>query len=91
MSTISHPPAAIAPETHWFSRLLVRELWASLAIAAMWTAVVVATVWGPDLVTSSGSGADSVTIPSGIAIAMFATIATWFVAKYGFTRQAADE
>jgi hypothetical protein len=86
MSTISHPPAGIASETHWLSRILVRELWASLAIAAMWIAVVVATLWGPDLVSSTPGG-NSTTVPSGIAIAMFATIATWFVAKYGYTRR----
>lgn len=36
---------------------------------------------GPDFVSSS------VTIPSGIAIAMFASIGTWFVAKNGFARR----
>jgi hypothetical protein len=64
-------------------------MWASLAIAAMWLAVTVATVWGPDFVSSSGSGTNSITIPSGVAIALFATIGTWFVAKYAFARRPA--
>jgi hypothetical protein len=89
MSTISHPPAGFASEPHWLARILVPELWAALAITAMWIAVVVATVWGPDFVSSTPGG-NSTTIPSGIAIAMFATIATWFVAKYGFGRRTGE-
>ena len=66
--------------------LLVSEVWASLAIFAMWIAVAVSAVWGPDFVSSNGSGTNSTTIPSGIAVAMFASIGTWAVAKYAFGR-----
>jgi hypothetical protein len=62
-------------------------MWASLAIVAMWISVAIATVWGPDFVSTNGSGVNSTTIPSGVAIAMFATIGTWFVAKYGFAQR----
>jgi hypothetical protein len=65
-------------------------MWASLAILAMWIAVAVATIWGPDFVSSDGAGTNSTTIPSGVAIAMFATIGTWFVAKYGFSHRTTD-
>src|SRR5262249_54290939 len=42
--------------------------------------------WGPDLVSSSGPGESTTTIPSGVAVALFATIGTWAVAKYGLAR-----
>jgi hypothetical protein len=39
MSTISHRPTGISPDTrHWSERVLVIETWASLAIFAMWAA-----------------------------------------------------
>jgi hypothetical protein len=86
MSTISHPPTGAVQERGWSSLFLVREMWASLAVTAMWFAVAVSAVWGPDFVSSSGSGTNSTTIPSGIAVAMFAAIGTWAFAKYAFGR-----
>jgi hypothetical protein len=64
-------------------------MWASLAIAAMWIAVAVSAVWGPDFVASS-SPTNSTTIPSGIAVAMFAAIGTWAIARYGFGPRRTD-
>jgi hypothetical protein len=91
MSTVSHPSAGLKPDERGLTaQLLVVEMWASLAIVVMWIAVAVAAVWGPDFVSSSGSGTTTTTIPSGIAIAVFASIGTWFVAKYGFGRREAD-
>ncbi len=88
MSTISHPPTGAVPERrHWSVQLLVIEMWASLAIVGMWIAVAVAAVWGPDFVSTSGAGTNSTTIPSGIAVALFASIGTWAVAKHGFARR----
>ena len=88
MSTVSHPPLDAAPENrHWPDYLLVAEMWASLSIAAMWIAVAVAAVWGPDFVSSSSPGGSNTTIPSGIAVALFASIGTWAVAKYAFGRR----
>jgi len=91
MSTASHPSPGIAPEKRqWTADLLVTEMWASLAITAMWVVVAICAVWGPDLVSVS-SGANSTTIPSGIAVALFASIGTWFVAKYGFGRRGTEK
>jgi hypothetical protein len=85
MSTMSHPPAGLAPERrHWSVHVLVGEMWASLAIVAMWIVVAVAAVWGPDFVSSDGGGTNSTTIPSAIAVAVFAAIGTWAVARHGF-------
>ena len=86
MSSVSHPRPEAVDKDRWTSLLRVRELWASLAIVAMWIAVAVSAAWGPDFVSSSGSGTDTTTIPSGIAVAMFASIGTWAVAKYAFGR-----
>jgi len=84
MSTIPHPPTETVRDS--WSAMVSAELWASVAIAAMWIAVAVSAVWGPDFVSSSGSGSSSTTIPSGVAVAMFAAIGTWAVAKYAFGR-----
>jgi hypothetical protein len=90
MSTISHPPVGTAPERVPWSIQLVTELWAALAIVAMWIAVAVSAVWGPDFVSST-TGGSTTTIPSGIAVALFAAIGTWAVAKHGFARPRATE
>ena len=90
MSTISHPPTGAVEERGFAVQLLVTEMWAALAIVAMWLAVAVAAVWGTDLVSSSGVGGSTTTIPSAIAVAVFASIGTWAVAKYGLARRGAD-
>ena len=87
MSTISQPPrAAAAQESRgWTVYLRIPEMWASLAIVAMWAVVAVSAVWGPDFVSTS-AGPNSTRIPSGIAVAVFACVGTWAVAKHGFGR-----
>ena len=90
MSTVSHPPTGVSPERRpWAAQLLVTEMWAALAIFAMWIAVAVTAVWGPDFVSTSAGG-NNTTIPSGIAVALFASIGTWAVAKHGFGRREDD-
>jgi hypothetical protein len=85
MSTISHLPAGAAQEPGLASLLRVKEVWASLAITAIWIAVAVTSLWGPDFVGTSNDG-NSTTIPSGIFVALFASVGTWAVAKYAFGR-----
>jgi hypothetical protein len=94
MSAISHPPAEGARAGRpRLAEFLIPEMWASLAIAAMWIAVAVTAVWGSDFMSSSGPGGTSTTIPSGIAVALFASIGSWAVARYGLAsrRRGADE
>jgi hypothetical protein len=82
MSTISHDPshAVRARRTHdW----LTSELWASLAISVMWLAVLFDAVFGPNIVSSTPGGTSS-SVPSAVAVALFAFLATWAVAHAAF-------
>ena len=85
MSTISQPPSGTVSERGWTVLLRARDMWASLAIFAMWIAVAVASVWGPNAVFQSNDGNGS-TIPTGVFVALFASIATWAIAKHVFHR-----
>ena len=84
MSTVSHRPAGSVDQHGWASVFLLREMWGSLAITMMWVAVAISAVWGPDFVSSNGAGTQSTTIPSGVAVALFAFLGSWAVAKYAF-------
>jgi Mg/Co/Ni transporter MgtE len=89
MSTVAHEESRVAPERRsWVSRLVVREMWAGLAIAVIWLAVLFAAVFGPDIVSSSTGGTSTTTtVPSAVVVALFAWLATRVVAKYGFGNQ----
>jgi hypothetical protein len=89
MSTISHEPVTTRAKREWPIGKLAPEVWASLAIGVMWLAVVFAAIFGPDIVTNSNDG-NSARIPSGAAVALFAFLATWVLAKYAFRRGARD-
>jgi hypothetical protein len=88
MTTIRHEPAGVVQEKQgWSVRLLVPEMWASLAIVVMWLAVLFDAIYGPDIVTSdtaAGVVTSSTTIPSAVVVALFAFLATWVVAAHGF-------
>jgi hypothetical protein len=84
MTTISHEPSGVAEEKRrWSLQPLVPEMWASLAIVVMWLSVLFDAVFGPDIVTNGVAG-DSATVPSAVALALFAFLGTWVVAKHGF-------
>ena len=83
MSTLSHePPSVVRERPLLLSHVVVREMWASVAITAMWVAVVVDAIFGPDIVNTTASG-DSSTVPSAVVLALFAFLSTWVVARYG--------
>jgi hypothetical protein len=89
MSTMSHEPSRTVQERpSWMSRLGTEMLWPCLTIVVMWLAVLFAAVFGPDIVsTSGGAGGASSTVPSAVAVALFAFLGTWVVAKYGFRHE----
>jgi len=75
MSSITH-----GGEPHdWFDVLKMRQIWASLTISTIWLAVLFASIYGSTIVSNYGQS----TVPSGVVVAFFATIATWIVARYG--------
>jgi len=69
----------------WASRILVREMWATVAIIAMWVAVLFVGVYGGDA-TFHSVDSSTTTIPSGVLVALFAAIGTGSVAKRVFGR-----
>jgi hypothetical protein len=87
MSSVSHEPARVVPQGRPSSvKLLVPEMWPSVAIIVMWLAVLFDAIFGPDIVTTSAGG-DQSSVPSAVAVALFAFVATWAVARYGFRRE----
>lgn len=92
MTTATHhqppyPPGAAVEG--WAARLLVPEMWATVAIVAMWMAVLVVGVSGGDMVFNNVDSS-STTIPSGVAVALFAAFGTGSVAKRVFGRRSVD-
>lgn len=58
-----------------------------VAIVVIWLAVLFTAIYGADIVDRGVPG-DISTVPSGVAVALFASIATWPVAKYGLRNDA---
>ena len=84
MATYSHEPSRLAREKRSFSaQNLVPEIWASLAIVVMWLSVLFDAIFGPDIVTTTAAG-DHTIVLSAVAVALFAFLATWVVARHGF-------
>jgi ABC-type antimicrobial peptide transport system permease subunit len=86
MTTVSHEPSRTDQTQRPWSQVLVPEMWASLTIIVMWLSVLFDAVFGPDIVTTDVAGTSS-TVPSAVVVALFAFLATWVVAKYGFGDQ----
>jgi hypothetical protein len=86
MTTISHGPSNIVREKPRWREFLVAEMWASLAIVVMWLAVLFDAIFGPDILSSTPGGSSS-TVPSAVAVALFAFLGTWVVARHAFGRK----
>lgn len=87
MTVVSHESSSRGRE-HGFpwSQLLVRELWASLAIIVIWLAVLFDAVFGANIVNTSPGG-DTSSFPSAVVVALFAFLATWPIARYGLRQR----
>lgn len=79
---LSTPQLALPAGRRW-SWVYRKPVWAAVAILGMWIAVLIDAVWGTDIVATSSAG-DTTTFPAAILIALFVSIATVFVARYGF-------
>jgi hypothetical protein len=85
VATLSHEPlAGPSQPSRLLAVLSTTQMWASLAIVLIWLAVLFTAIYGPDIVSTSAAPGESTTVPSVAAVALFASIATWAVAKYGF-------
>jgi hypothetical protein len=61
-------------------------MWATVAIVSMWVAVLFVGVFGGDM-TFHGADSSFTTMPSVVAVALFAAIGTGSVAKRVFGRK----
>ena len=84
MATVPHESPSALAERRWRSMpALVAEVGAWIAISIIWLAVLFDALFGPDIVNTTAGG-DSSSVPSAVAIALFAVPATWIVARYGY-------
>jgi hypothetical protein len=90
MSAVSQPSRTLSQPRRLQADLLLRNMWAGLAIVVMWLAVLFNALFGPDIVSTSGGGTNTTTIPSAVAVALFAWLATKAVARHGFSRSEND-
>jgi hypothetical protein len=86
MAVMTHEPSAGTPISQGIaSRLLVPGFWATVSIVTIWLAVLFDGIFGGDMTFSSPSHVT--VIPSVVAVALFAAIATASVAKRAFSRK----
>lgn len=87
MTVMTHESFADTPIRQGIApRLLVPGFWPAVSIVTMWLAVLFDGIFGGNMTFTDSSGQITV-MPSAVAIALFAAIATWAVAKRGFARK----
>ena len=87
MTTTMHEPSTAEPVREGLTaRLLVPAFWGAVSIVAMWLAVLFDGIYGGDMIFSN-AGSGPTTIPSAVAVALFAVIGTCAVAKRAFGRR----
>jgi hypothetical protein len=65
----------------------LHDVWPSVAITVIWLAVAVDALFGPDIETSNGAGTNTSSVPSAVALALFAFLTSWAIARYAFRRE----
>jgi hypothetical protein len=86
MTMMTHEPSTgTATRQDIASRLLVPGFWATVSIVVIWLAVLFDGIFGGDMTFSSPPNVT--VIPSAVAVALFAMIATVSVAKRAFGRK----
>ena len=88
-ATMNEPSTARPDRDGIAARLLVPAFWGAVSIVAMWLAVLFDGIYGGDMIFSS-PGNGTTTIPSAVAVALFAFIGTTSVAKRAFGRRDVD-
>lgn len=86
MTTLPPERLHATPDVPRWGWLNVPDLWPSLAIGVIWLAVLFDAIFGPNIETSNGSGTNTSSVPSAVAVALFAFLATWSLARYAFRR-----
>ena len=90
MTATMHEPSTAGPAREGIAdRLLVPAFWGAVSIVAMWLAVLFDGIYGSDMVFNS-AGNGTTTIPSAVAVALFAFIGTVAVARRAFARRDLD-
>ena len=88
-TTMHEPSTAGSARESIASRFLVPAFWGAVSIVTMWLAVLFDGIFGGDMVFSNPANG-STTIPSAVAVALFAVIGTVAVAKRAFARRDPD-
>lgn len=86
-TTMQDRSPVVSGHEGWTARVLVREMWAAVAIVAMWVAVLFVGVYGGTMDFHSADSSGS-SIPAGVGVAFFAAIGTGSVAKRVFGSRA---
>lgn len=91
MTSFAQRPDAAKSHSLRSTLVATPEFWGAVAIAFMWLAVLFASIYGGDLVSVNGDGTQSTTtIPSGIFVAFFASLASIAVARRAFRRDSSS-
>lgn len=64
-----------------------RWIWTALTIVSMWVAVLFTGIYAPSIEAQSSNG-DTFSVPTAVAVAFFAAIATIVVGAIGFRGEA---